>query len=130
MSEIRGKMSNKLAESMKSKRSGGVSFKSKGPSEAVETPVPDYKKELEELKKDNELKAAKMNELILKLSQKLKKVQEWKPLISKDTKKLKKWMNKVLEKENQEDQDLINSIMRSSSEGSRNDNLENFRTNT
>ena len=72
---------------------------------------------------------ANLKELMLKMSQKLKKVSEWKPLISKDTKKIKKWMNRVLEKENQEEQDLINSIMRSSSEGSRNDGIENIISN-
>lgn len=104
MSAIRSKMSHNLAGSMKdSKRSGGVSFKSKVASEKVETPIPDYKKELDELKHDQELKVANLKETVLKISQKLKKVSEWKPLISKDTKKIKKWMNRVLEKENQEE---------------------------
>lgn len=81
------------------------------------------------MKRDQELKVANLKELMLKMSQKLKKVSEWKPLISKDTKKIKKWMNRVLEKENQEEQDLINSIMRSSSEGSRNDGIDNLMSN-
>lgn len=51
-----------------SKRSGGVSFKSKVASEKVETPIPDYKKELDELKHDQELKVANLKETVLKIS--------------------------------------------------------------
>ena len=105
-SKIRSKMSQVAASMTKdSKRSGGVSFKSKVGSEElkVETPVQDYKKDLDELKKQQELQVANLKELMLKMSQKLKKVSEWKPLISKDTKKLKKQMKHILEKEEKEE---------------------------
>ena len=71
MSIIRRKMSHNFTGSMNdSNRSGGVSFKSKVASEhlKVETPILDYKKELDELKHYQLLKMANLKDLMLKMS--------------------------------------------------------------
>ena len=58
-----------------------------------------------------------MKELVLKLSTKFKKVSEWKLEAQKDIPKLKKKMKIIFDEREKIENDLINSIMRSSDDG-------------
>lgn len=72
---------------------------------------------IEREQQDFEDQLTKMNSQILKLSQNLKKLHDWKKTHEEDNKKVKKKANFLFRERQQQDQDLVESILQSS-EGS------------
>lgn len=78
------------------------------------TPVNVNLAPIEDKLKEHTDELVKLKELMLKLSQKLKIISEWKLEVGKDVPKIKKKMKIIFDEREKAEADLLNSIWRSS----------------
>ena len=107
-----------INNSRQSKRVSGASFIKGTPSsqkgKEMPTPVNVNLAPIEDKLKEHTDELAKLKELMLKLSQKLKIISEWKLEVGKDVPKIKKKMKIIFDEREKAEADLLNSIWRSS----------------